>query len=32
MDLLLKNEYLDPSDGGDLYFISSEGLKLIKAS
>jgi len=32
MDLLLKNEYLNPSDEGDLYFISAEGLKLIKAS
>ena len=31
MDLLLENNYLNPSDGGDLYFISDEGLKLIKA-
>ena len=31
MDLLLENNYLKPSDSGDLYFISDEGLKLIKA-
>ncbi len=31
MDLLLENNYLNPSDSGDLYFISEEGLKLIKA-
>ena len=31
MDLLLENNYLNPSDNGDLYFISEEGLKLIKA-
>ena len=31
MDLLLENKYLNPSDSGDLYFISDEGLKLIKA-
>ena len=31
MDLLLENNYLNPSDNGDLYFISDEGLKLIKA-
>ena len=32
MDLLLENKFLNPSDSGDLYFISAEGLKLIKAS
>ncbi len=31
MDLLLENNYLNPSDSGDLYFISDDGLKLIKA-
>ncbi len=31
MDLLLENKYLNPSDSGDLYFISDDGLKLIKA-
>ena len=31
MDLLLENSYLNPSDNGELYFISDEGLKLIKA-
>lgn len=31
MDLLLENNYLNPSDKGDLYFISDAGLKLIKA-
>lgn len=31
MDLLLENNYLNPSESGDLYFISDEGLKLIKA-
>ena len=31
MDLLLENKYLNPSESGDLYFISNEGLKLIKA-
>ena len=31
MDLLLENNYLNPSDNGELYFISDEGLKLIKA-
>jgi len=31
MDLLLENDYLIPSETGDLYFISDEGLKLIKA-
>ncbi len=31
MGLLLENKYLNPSESGDLYFISDEGLKLIKA-
>ena len=31
MDLLLENNYLNPSENGDLYFISDDGLKLIKA-
>jgi len=31
MDLLLENNYLNPSENGDLYFISDEGLRLIKA-
>jgi len=31
MDLLLENDYLTPSEDGDLYFISDDGLKLIKA-
>ena len=31
MDLLLENDYLVPSDEGNLYFISDDGLKLIKA-
>jgi len=31
MDLLLENNYLNHSDSGDLYFISDDGLKLIKA-
>ena len=31
MELLLENNYLSPSNNGDLLFITSEGLELIKA-
>ena len=32
LDLLLQSNYLNPSDNGDLYFITPEGLALIRAN